>query len=220
MRSPRLWVWVVPLLLYAVFWIWYTPLSGPMTEREINIIVSAMEEGGADPETIERIQSFFEDDDGGSFVMVNIIDRNEAPATLPATGPGASADDLMAHYMEYMWPALFSRASHPVFFGSAFGLSMDVVGIEGAEQWETAAMMRYRSRRDMWEIGLHPSFADRHDYKVAALDKTIAFPVTPQLMLSDLRLILLLMILTVLGLIDALVFRRGSLPQKSYALPS
>ena len=220
MHSPRLWLWSVPLLLYAVFWIWYTPLSGPMTEREINTIVSAMEEGGADPETIERIQAFFEDDDGGSFVMVNIIDQNENPPVLPATGPDANSDDLMAHYMEYMWPSLFSRASHPVFFGSAFGMSMDVVGIEGAEHWETAAMMRYRSRRDMWEIGSHPSFADRHDYKVAALDKTIAFPVTPQMMLSDLRFILLLMILAVLGLVDALVFRRGGSSREPIAQPS
>lgn len=208
MRSPRLWVWVIPLVLYAGFWLWYTPLSGPMTAREINEIVASMEAQGTPSQAIERIQSFFEDDDGGSFVMVNMIDQNDNPPTLPATGPDANADELMAHYMEFMWPSLFSRASHPVFFGSAFGQSMDVVGIEGAERWETAAMMRYRSRRDMWAIASHPSFVERHDYKVAALDKTIAFPVTPHLMLSDLRLVLFLLTLSILGIVDALFFRR------------
>jgi hypothetical protein len=40
----------------------------------------------------------------------------------------------MAHYMEYMWPALFSRASHPVFAGQAVAQTMDLVGLEGASQ--------------------------------------------------------------------------------------
>ena len=110
--------------------------------------------------------------------------------------------------MEYMWPALFSRASHPVFVATAVGESVDVVGIEGAERWDTFATMRYRSRRDMAQIATDPRFRDRHEYKVAALDKTIAFPVQPQLTFADPRFFLLLIILAVLGVIDALVWRR------------
>lgn len=208
MRSVRLWVWVVPFIFYALFWLWYTPLSGPMTEVEIEDVVASLEARNADAETIERMRTFFEDDDGGSFVMVNIMDQKSDPIDLPATGPGAPAEDLLNHYMEYMWPSLFSRASHPLFMGVSVSNAMDIVGIDGAEHWETSAMMRYRSRRDMWEISSHPSFGERHIYKVAALEKTIAFPVTPQLILSDLRFILLLLMLAILGIVDALVFRR------------
>ncbi|MEL6955608.1 MAG: hypothetical protein AAFO88_03110 [Pseudomonadota bacterium] len=179
MRSLRMWVWLVPFTLYGVFWLWYTPLSGPMTQAEIDDAVASLEQRGAEPETIERLRTFFEADDGRSFIMVNILDQVDDPVEMPATGPGASASDLMGHYMEYMWPALFSRACHPVFAGQSVGATMDVVGIEGAERWESAAMMRYRSRRDMWEISSDPRFGDRHDYKVAALEKTIALPVLP-----------------------------------------
>jgi hypothetical protein len=179
-----------------------------MTQSEINEIIASLEHRDAAPETIERFRSFFEGDDGRSFVMVNIIDLAENPPDLPATGADASAEALMGHYMEFMWPALFTRASHPVFAGQSIGESIDVVGIEDAEQWGSAALMRYRSRRDLWEIASHPSFRDRHDYKVAALVKTVAFPVSPQLLLGDLRLILFLVMMTVLSLVDSILLRK------------
>ncbi len=208
MKSVRLWVWVIPLLLYAGFWLWYTPLSGPMTPQEVEEAVSDFSRDGGDPEAIARVRQFFEEDDGRPFVMVNIIDSADNPIELPATGPGAQADDLLDHYMEYMWPALLSRACHPLFAGRSIGESLDIVGIEGALKWDTAATMRYRSRRDMWKIAGDPRFASRHEYKVAALDKTIAFPVQPQLMMSDPRFVLLLLILAALGVVDALIWRR------------
>ncbi len=207
MPSLRLWVWGLPVLLYAVFWIWYTPLSGPMSQGEIDELVKTLEQRGASPEVIDRFRMFFEDDDGKSFIMVNAMDLADSPAALPATGPGASADALLDHYVEFMWPELLSRACHPLFMGQAFAQSMDVIGIDGAEQWSSVALMRYRSRRDMWQISSHQSFRDRHDYKVAALEKTIAFPVTPQLMFGDLRLILLLLMITVLSLVDTTLLR-------------
>ncbi|MEO0589821.1 MAG: hypothetical protein AAFY81_04115 [Pseudomonadota bacterium] len=208
MKSVRLWVWLVPLLLYGVFWLWYTPLSGPMTPEEVEQAVVDFSRDGARPEAIARVRAFFEEDDGGSFIMINVMDSADNPPELAATGPGASADDLLNHYMEYMWPALFSRACHPLFAGNSVGESLDLVGIEGAERWDSAAMMRYRSRRDMWKIASDTRFADRHEYKVAALEKTIAYPVQPMIMFSDPRFFLLLLILSVLGVVDALVWRR------------
>ena len=220
MPSARFWVWVVPLLLYGVFWLWYTPLSGPLKPGEIEEIIGTLESRGADQVTIERLRTFFEEDDGRSFFMVNVLDMADDPIALPATGPDAGSAELMGHYMEYMWPALFSRASHPVFAGGSAGPSMDVVGIDGAEQWGSAAMMRYRSRRDMWEISSHPSFADRHDYKLAALEKTIAFPVQSKLFLGDPRLILFLILISVLSLVDSFALRRRRPgPEKSTSKP-
>lgn len=208
LKSARLWLWAVPFALYALFWLWYTPLSGPMTQTEIDDALAFLEARGAPPETQARLRAFFESDDGQPFIMVNVIDLASQPRTLPATGPGASADDLLGHYMKFMWPALLSRACHPVFAGQAVGQSLDLAGIEGAEQWSAAALMRYRSRRDMWAISSHPGFGERHDYKIAALEKTIAYPVTPQFWLGDLRVFGMLAMIAALGLIDMLVMRR------------
>ena len=91
---------------------------------------------------------------------------------------------------------------------------MDVVGlagVEGVDQWTQAGVVRYRSRRDLLAIGLDPAFAGEHVFKVAALEKTIAYPVEPQLYLGDLRLLLLLVMLVVLLAIDnVLRVGRGS----------
>ena len=96
--------------------------------------------------------------------------------------------------MEHMYPELLKRASHPIFSGNAVFYSMDVLGIEGAERWTQAALMRYRSRRDIVEIASNPVFQGKHEFKIAALDKTIAYPVETQLYLSDPRLLLLLVL--------------------------
>lgn len=208
MRSVRPWIWGLPFLAYVVFWLWYTPLSGPMTAEEVDRVVAWSQDAGDAPETTERFRRFFEEDDGRAFLMVNLIDMADMPRELPATGPGADAGALLDHYMEYMYTALLARASHPVFAGRALSPSLDLVGIEGAEVWEQAVLMRYRSRRDLWEIASHPSFLERHEYKLAALEKTIAFPVTPALFLSDPRLLLALLLLAVAGLLDTAFVRR------------
>ena len=55
---------------------------------------------------------------------------------------------------------------------------------------------------------MNPVFSDKHDYKIEALAKTIAVPIAPSIYLSDLRLILLLVLLAVIGIANALWPRR------------
>ena len=98
-----------------------------------------------------------------------------APYTLPLIDQkihlGESSDQLMARYMEHMWPNLLKRACHPIFFGESISKTMDIVGIEGAEIWDQAALMRYKSRRAFVEIATHPDMQDRHKFKTASLGK-------------------------------------------------
>ena len=84
-----------------------------------------------------------------------------------------SSDMLMNKYMEHMYGELLKRASHPVFIGNAVNNSMDLVGIENAEIWETAALFRYKSRRTFLEIVTHPEMYSKHKYKIAALEKKL-----------------------------------------------
>jgi hypothetical protein len=95
-----------------------------------------------------------------------------------------------------------------VFFGRAVFDAMDVSGIEGAEHWEQGALFRYRSRRDIVEIATNPAFSERHDYKMGALEKTIAFPVEAVLYYSDLRVMLALLLFSLVSFIDLLIYRR------------
>lgn len=204
----RLWLWLAGLGVYAAFFLWYTNLAGPMSEDEIAAVVQRLEAGGGDPERIERLRRFMTEDTGTQFIMVNLLDAADAPPTLPATGPDADADALLGHYMEHMYPALLRRACHPVFAGWPIEQAMDLLNVSGVESWTRIALMRYRSRRDMIEIATDPAFGERHEYKLAALDKTIAVPVEPQIYLSDPRLLLGLVLLLIVLLTERIVYHR------------
>jgi hypothetical protein len=122
---------------------------------------------------------------------------HETPLPIEGVAPGMTSDEVLAKYMEFMTPALFSRACHPVLYGRAAAQALEMFGIEGVRDWSVGAGMRYRSRRDMLEIATNPGFQGPHEFKVASMRKTIAFPIDPWFQLGDPRLILALLFLVI-----------------------
>jgi len=204
----RLKIWLTPALLYALFFVWYTDLGGPITPSEADSYIERLSSGGWTEEQLAQLEEFILDDTGRQFIMLNAIDYNENPPDVEGAAPGEDAQQLMGRYMAHMFPALLSRASHPVFLGPAIHQAMDIVGIENAEVWDFGGLMRYRSRRTMLDIVTNPEFAGNHDFKIAALDKTIAYPIEPDLYLGDLRLILGLLLLAITALVDSWLLSR------------
>ena len=200
-------IWISLLVIYAGFFLWYTNIGGKLDKEEIEFFLEKFEENAsansADPETYNSqknlIKRFMEEDTGRQFLMVNNIDMDDDPEDVEGAEPGESAERLLDRYMEHMYAQLLKRACHPVFAGNAVHPSMDLVGIEGAEIWDQAVLMRYKSRRAFMEIVTHPNMGSKHAFKVAAMEKTIAYPVETVIYLSDPRLLLAL-ILIILGL--------------------
>lgn len=187
------WTWLILLTLYAAFFSWYTSFKGPLTDDEIEhyLALSAELNPDASPEETNNLRKFMQDDTGDDFVMINIIDMYEKPLPVEGVGPNESAEEVMAKYMEYMFPAMLSRAGHPVFMGpNVASRPMDIMNADGMEIWDRAGGVRYRSRRDLLDIGTNPAFQGRHEFKVAAMAKTIAFPLDPFTYLGDPRLVL------------------------------
>ena len=205
--SKRRLLWLVPATFYVLFVAWYTDFGGPLSDKEVDNFVAVLEERGANPETIAKLEGFLRNDSGRQFLMLNALDMNDNPPDVEGAAPGENADQLMARYMEHMLPELLKRASHPVILGDAVYTAIDVVGIENAEQWTGGAMFRYRSRRTFMEIVSHPAIAGKHEFKLAALDKTIAYPIETQIYFGDPRLLLGLLLLAVTALLDIALFR-------------
>ncbi|HJL96274.1 MAG: hypothetical protein CMD53_02870 [Gammaproteobacteria bacterium] len=185
-------IWASLTIIYLGFFFWYTDLGGKLDSEEVNFFLEKLQENNGDlnSEMYESIKSFMENDSGKQFLMVNNIDIDEEPEDVEGAEPGESAESLLGRYMEHMYPQLLKRACHPVFAGKAVSTAMDIVGIEGAENWDQAALMRYKSRRAFMEIVIHPDMSGKHEFKIAALEKTIAYPVETQIYLSDPRFIL------------------------------
>ena len=201
--TKRTWIWLAPTLLYLIFFSWYTNLKPPLSPEEVDHFVNMLLANGSTSDRIVEIKRFMEEDDGKHFYMVNLLDLTDNPPELAATGPDASAAELMAHYMEFMFPELFSRACHPVFIGRVLADALDLSGIENAESWDQAALFRYRSRRDMIAIATNPKFLERHDYKIASLEKTIANPVKPLFFLGDLRFTVGLILFALVSIVNS-----------------
>ena len=188
------WIWLILVALYGAFFSWYTSFGGPLTDDEISTYITMLEKHQPTPslERLAMMRQFMEEDTGDDFVMVNVIDMYETPLQIEGVEPGETSDEVLAKYMEYMYPALFARACHPVIYGQAANTAMDLMNADGMERWTVGAGMRYRSRRDMLEIATNPAFAGSHEFKVAAMRKTIAFPIDPWMQLGDPRVLLAL----------------------------
>ncbi len=175
------WIWAILTGLYVALFSWYTSFGGPLTDQEIAHYIGLIEsrELAPPPERVAMLRKFMEEDTGDDFVMVNLIDMYETPLQIEGVEPGETSDEVLAKYMAYMLPA---------------NSAMDLMNADGMEQWSQGAGMRYRSRRDVLEISSNPAFAGSHEFKIAAMAKTIAFPIDPWLQLGDPRFVLALLL--------------------------
>jgi len=198
--------WIVLGVLYAAFFLWYTPLGGPLSEAEIASYETKLRGFGGDDGALERWRAFMRSDTGDDFAMWNALDLRDVPEPVEGVPPGASSADVMRLYGEPFFRRAVRDAAHPVVMGAAAAEALDVWGIDGARHWDQGALVRYRSRRDLMDqvVALAERAAegdDLHRFKVAALEKTIAFPLDPWFHVGDPRLVLALAFLGVgLGL--------------------
>ena len=194
-------------VLYVVFFSWYTSFGGPLSSEEIARYTKLVSSYETDPESLAAWIRFMETDTGDDFAMLNAIDFHDTPLPGPGIDPEDTTDEVMAKYTGPFMAQALRNAAHPVLLGTAAARALDLWGIEGAYDWSFGGLVRYRSRRDVLEISSNPAFAGSHEFKVAAMRKTIAFPIDPWLQLGDPRLVLAL----ILGLIGcALSWREAT----------
>jgi hypothetical protein len=210
--TKRTKLWLSSLAIYSLFLFWYTDFSGPLSDEEVDHFVATLNERNSNPETIAYIERFLRNDTGRQFLMLNNLDMADNPPDVEGAELGESANQLMNRYMEHMYPELFKRASHPVIFGQAVYSALDMLGIENAtemKKWSDGALFRYRSRRTFMDIVANPNIEGRHEFKLAALDKTIAYPIETSIYFGDMRLLFGLILLTLTALLDNIRLARG-----------
>ena len=207
MSLRRTLTWALPAVAYAAFVRWYTDFGGPLDDDEIEMYLARFDALGYSDVELDRVGRFMKTDTGRQVLMMNVIDYADDPPDVPGAEPGESAAKLMDRYMQHMYAELFKRACHPTLMGKAVGDAIDLVGVddlETAERWDAGAVFRWRSRRTFCDIVTIPETTGRHEFKVAALDKTISYPTEPQLNLGDPRALLGLFVLAAAALGDLL----------------
>ena len=178
----------IPLLaIYGLFLIWYGGRGKPLEAREIEEFLTALDAPAGeakDQAALEDLRKLISSDDGGEFVMQNLV-RYRAKALYPA---GHSyGDDPRAADRRYAkaiaWP-LLRHANILLFVARRSG---SFVEPSDAVAWHYVAMVRYRSRRDFLRFAVAAHRADTFIHKWAAIEKTHIFPVKPLLSLFFVR---------------------------------
>lgn len=134
----------------------------------------------------EVFRRFLEEDDGGEFVMLNLVQLHTDEVEHPITGEKMSASRVIGEYFGFFALALLERGGHPVFQARTVGGSIDSWNADDNAGFGVTAMMRYKSRRDLVELAVDPAFTDAHIYKLAAINRTISYP-THTMMSTSLR---------------------------------
>ena len=193
--------WAILGIVYALFFYWYTSFGGPLSDEEIAHYTKVLASNPEMNANSERWISFMESDTGDDWAMWNAVDLFDTPKQVEGVEPGDTAEEVVNRYAEPFFAKALSRAAHPVMGGTAANTALDIWGIEGGESWDSGLLVRYRSRRDIMEIIEEMATSDSqiHSFKVAAVEKTIAFPIDPWFHPGDPRF-LLAMVFTLVGL--------------------
>ena len=206
--------WILLGVLYGIFFFWYTSFEGPLTEEEVAYFSRVIENSPGGQERLERWQGFMQTDTGDDFAVWNAIDLLDTPRPVAGALPGESAQQVLDRYSTPFMSKALTRAGHVVMLGFSAGRAIDLWGLEGAENWDQGALIRYRSRRDLLEI-FEEITADEsgiHAFKVAAMEKTLAFPLDPWFQLGDPRLVLAMLFLIIALLLQLRCNRQGGGP--------
>ncbi len=178
MNAGGFWkIWLLLPILYGLFSLWYFNWSDPITASEIDTYMAAFDKAEGNKHTsAQTFRTFLEQDDGDEFVMLNLVQLREGNLNHPVSGVPVSASELLGEYFGPFALALLKRGGHPVFQARRVGGNVDSWNAERNLGFTGAAMMRYKSRRDLVELMIDPAFADGHTYKLAAIERTISYP--------------------------------------------
>ena len=181
-------IWGVAIVAYCLFWAWYVGFGSKISEQDLNRYMACVEQTELSEESVASFRNFFANDDGKEFFMVNLLRLKE---------PKNESRQLLNKYTSIFVGKLIKRAGHPYFVGLAQARNIENLNCEVVDGWTRTALMRYRSRKDLGELLVDTFRSEHHGFKLAALEKTFAFPASAILNIGSVR--------SLVGLVIALI---------------
>jgi hypothetical protein len=162
----------VLIVLFIFFWFWNSPLTGKLTQEEINHYLGAIEKGAFPPgekvEVLARLRAWADNDDGKPVYMLNLMRNYDQlhhyPGAPDFQGTPKQSNKI---YEKKAVPLLLKRGCYPVFMGKPQGKNL--VGFEPAlNDWHEVLIVRYRDRRAFMSFLADPQYVPVMPYKLMA----------------------------------------------------
>ena len=119
--------------------------------------------------------------------------------------PRRESQKKLATYQKIFLGALLRKAGHPVIVARASAGNIENVACDHSDDWSAAGMIRYRSRRDFMDMLPGTIGSEHHGLKLAAMEKTFAFPASQWFMLGGPRIVVALGVLLVAALMQLMI---------------
>lgn len=193
---PTILNWSIWMGLYLGFLWWHGVFATPLSTDEINQYAQRLHELRPN-QPIEAYKEQLAKDNGNPIFMVNAIKYFEEPVKTPNQEKEIEAEQLVKTYNHFVGKFLIQRGSYPLYLGKATGGTAASWGVEDAEGWSEATVVRYRNLRTMVELATSEEFNEKISYKRAALEKTIVYPTEKRLMAGGLEYLVFFILLSV-----------------------
>lgn len=190
------------LLLAAVFvlvWRWQVPgesrrLTPPQVSAYIERIAAGLPLDPRDKgETLARLRAWGEADDGRPVYMLNLMRYHETLQPQPGLeGVRMTPRESNAHYERNAGLLLMRQGGYAQFAGDATGVRdgngrrrSNLMSFDHeVDEWDRALVIRYPSRRAVFELLSSPAYAPLLPYKLGALG-VVLVPLTPEEPMPD-----------------------------------
>ncbi len=189
--------WCAILIVYLTFLIWHGAFERHLTDDEIQYYASLLSEQNPEIDQLD-IEKALKNDPGRPIYMVNVVKLRDRPLAIQdGAFQGQTSQQLYEHYGAFVGSFLLKHGSYPVFVGLAEGDAVSSWGMDSDTEWTSAAIVRYRSLRTLLELATHPEFIKKHEFKFAAIEKTLAYPTMARLNFARLDLIVFLILVMI-----------------------
>jgi hypothetical protein len=124
---------------------------------------------------------------------------------LTIKSPKRESLKLLKQYTDIFLRSLLKRGGHPIAQARALSGKIEFLNVPAEEEWHSAFLVRYRSRRDFALMALETAGSEHHDFKMAGLDRTIAFPAAPWFAMGGPKLMVALILALATALLHLLL---------------
>ncbi len=167
--------------LYVAFWFWWGGSGKPLSPAETQGYLARLTEIGrrsahSDPKVLAAFRMLASQDDGEEFYMVNLMKYRDKAVYPPGYDYDDDVEAAASRYSRAVLPALLRHGSVPILVARRQG---SFLRFDGAEAWDDVGIVRYRSRRDMFEFAIELGAQDQGIHKWASIEKTHVFPTQP-----------------------------------------
>jgi hypothetical protein len=186
-NKPTIINWSFFILINLSFSVWNGYFSKALSQEEINHYSAILHE--KNPEiSLNDYKEILSNDKGEPIYMVNVIKYFDHTSATNLKDKNSDSKKVAKPYRDYVGKFLIQRGSYPIFIGKASGGTAASWGVskDDSQGWSEAVIVRYKNIRTLLQMASNSTFQKKFTYKVAALEKTIAYPTDAKLIMGGL----------------------------------